>query len=173
MSKILTALSLRPAPLAVLAASLRDGGGEERQPAPRKFVLRDERAPRPGAHTLDAHTLDAHTLEVWQGQDPAQRIANTLLLCAIRDRAEQVVIEPQAREVRVQFVAPGGVREQKLPRFALQPIVEHYQSLAPSDENAEEFRVSLVVDEQLYQVQFSALSTHWGEGVTVQFSPQT
>lgn len=162
MSKIFKALALRQATLATIMASLRDGNGEERQPAPRKFVFCDERAA----------PEQTQTLEVWQGQDPAERIANTLLLCAIRDRAQQVVIEPQAREVRVQFLAPDGVREQKLPRFALQPILSHFQSLAPRDFNgdAATFHVQLAVDEKLYQVQFSALSTHWGEGVTVHFS---
>ena len=124
MSKLLSALALRPATLERIEAYLRDGGGEERQPPPRKFVFSDRR--RKGEPS-DA----APTLAVWTGQDPAERIANTILLCAIRDRAHQVTLAPSDKGVRVSFQAASGVlREQKLPTFALAPIVQHFKALS-------------------------------------------
>ena len=167
MSRILTALSLRRASVAEFEAMLRDGGGEERQPPPRKFVFADERA--------STGQAAPQTLPVWTGQEPGERIANTILLCAIRDRASQVTLEPSAQGVCVRFEIERGVREQKLPAFALAPIVRHFKTLANADapdpsQLCGEVRVA--VDEQLYSVQFSPLSTQWGEGVKVRLSPR-
>ena len=195
MSKILTSLSLHPATLERIEAQLRDGGGEERQPAPRKFVVSDERdAAQPhSAHGRDAQSQSApsHRLAVWTGQEPGERIANTILLCAIRDRAHQVTLEPQAKGVRVRFEIANGTREQKLPAFALEPIVRHFKALASESDDAatapgtesdsvsrqssidrsESFgQVAIAVDEQLFHISFSPLPTQWGAGVKVQFS---
>ena len=173
MSKLLTMLSLRPATLARIEAQLRDSGGEERQPAPRKFVFSDQRGLAPA--------LPWQTLEVWTGQEPGERIANTILLCAIRDRAHQVTLEPEAKGVKVRFAIASGVREQKLPAFALEPIVRHFKTLSCDDEatatqessiNPSELfgQVAVAVDEQLFHISFSPLPTQWGAGVKVQFS---
>lgn len=187
MSKILTILALRPATLALIEAQLRDGGGEERQPAPRKFVLADERA------QSQSQSVPSQRLDVWTGQEPGERIANTILLCAIRDRARQVTLEPDAKGVKVRFEIESGVREQKLPAFALAPIVRHFKTLASdlagddaatasgtSTDNASHERetndlelsgqVAVAVDQQLFHISFSPLLTQWGAGVKVQFS---
>ena len=165
--------------MAQIEAQLRDGGGEERQPPPRKFVIAQQRSlaqSSPGVAPFQ-------TLSVWTGQEPGERIANTILLCAIRDRARQVTLEPNAKGVKVRFQIENGVREQKLPGFALAPIVRHFKTLASSERSetqnggeADDFKVSgavrIAVDEQLYHVQFSPLSTQWGAGVKVEFSPR-
>ncbi len=171
MSKILKALALHPATLAQIEAQLRDGYGEERQPAPRKFVFADERG--------SSQTASGQTLDVWTGQEPGERIANTILLCAIRDRAQQVTLEPGEKGVNVRFEVASGVREQRLPTFALAPIVRHFKSLASDDESAatkddQELsgQVAIAVDEQLFHVSFSPLPTAWGAGVKVQFFPR-
>ena len=179
MSKLLSVLSLRRATLAHIEAQLRDGGGEERQPPPRKFVFSDERV-------VNRKTaVTSQTLQVWTGQDPGERIANTILLCAIRDRAHQVTLEPGAKGVKVRFQIESGVlREQKLPAFALEPIVRHFNALtqhevaapnpgAPSevaDVRPLAGEVRIAVDEQFYKISFSPLVTQWGAGVKVQFS---
>ena len=171
MSKILTLLALRPASLAQVEAITSDGGGEERQPPPRKFVLADKRrAPQNSVSSTQK-------LAVWTGQEPGERIANTLLLCAIRDRAHQVTLTPSAKGVEVRFQIESGVREQKLPAFALAPIVEHFKTLASDaaqgTSNGElSGQARIAVDEQFYEVRFSPLPTQWGAGVKVQLSPR-
>ncbi len=174
-SKILKALSLRIADSASIELLLNDGGGEERQPPPRKFVVSDERHP---AHHSPEQS-PAQTLAVWTGQEPGERIANTILLCAIRDRAWQVTLEPEAAGVKVRFQIESGVREQKLPAFALAPIVRHFKALTsarqapPENENFElSGAVYIAVDEQFYEVQFSPFANQWGKGVEVRLSPQ-
>ena len=181
MSKILTILALRPATLEHIEASLRDGSGEERQPAPRKLVFADERA--------KTQSPPSQTLDVWTGQEPGERIANTILLCAIRDRARQVTLEPHAKGVKVRFEIESGVREQRLPTFALAPIVRHFKTLASDDaatptdtavhsaaqENSTDElelfgQIAIAVDQQLFHISFSPLCTQWGAGVKVQFS---
>ena len=174
-SKILKALSLRVADSASIELLLNDGHGEERQPPPRKFVVSDER--HSAYHSPDQPS--AQTLAVWTGQEPGERIANTILLCAIRDRAWQVTLEPEAAGVSVRFQIESGVREQKLPTFALAPIVRHFKALTsarqapPENENFELSGAAYIaVDEQFYQVQFSPLANQWGKGVEVRLSPQ-
>lgn len=167
MKRIWYQLELRRATLLEIQAHLSDDDGRERQPAPRKFVL--------AGRNDDPPKLAPQTLSVWRGQEPAERIANTILLCAIRDRARQVIMEPRARELRVQFLMPHGVREQKLPLFSLAPIVHHFQSLAQTGENMENeikpFSVDVAVDKRRYRVRFAALAAQWSDGVTMQFSP--
>ena len=175
-SKILKALSLQVADLVSIEALLNDGGGEERQPPPRKFVVSDERE---NHDHLQEHS-SAQTLAVWTGQEPGERIANTILLCAIRDRAWQVTLEPEAAGVKVRFQIESGVREQKLPAFALAPIVRHFKALTRDRQTPvenENFELSgavyIAVDEQFYEVQFSSLANQWGKGVEVRLSPQS
>ena len=158
-------LGFRPATLAQLDVRLRDGGGEERQPAPRKFVLHGQ-----VCEGVSRGQPQSSSLSVWRGQEPAQRIGNTILLCAIRDRASKVVLEPRARELRVQYELDRGVREQKLPSFALAPLIHHFHSLAQSGaERGEAFCVELWADEHRYRVQFSGHATGFGQGLTIQF----
>lgn len=164
MHRIWNQLDLQRATLEQIEARLGDGGGQERQPAPRKIVS-------------DCADQDAPLqLEVWRGQEPAQRIANTILLCAIRDRASQVILEPGAQGMRVRFIIENGVREQKLPGFALAPIVRHFYALARIDTTSQPAQnsgsVRLSVDEQFYELRFSPLSTQWGDGMKVSFSSQ-
>ena len=119
----------------------------------------------------------AQKVAVWTGQEPGERIANTILLCAIRDRAWQVTLEPGAQGVKVRFQIENGVREQKLPTFALAPIVRHFTSLvgeAAHDETELQLQgeARIAVDEQFYEVQFSPMQTRWGNGVKMRLSPQ-
>lgn len=162
-----------------IEAQLRDGGGEERQPPPRKFVSFDERE----VPQISPLAPSSQTLGVWTGQEPGERIANTILLCAIRDCAKQVTLEPSAKGVKVSFQIENGVREQKLPGFALAPIVRHFKALTRREHSGDlkcdeadnckmSGEVRIAVDEKFYEVQFSPLPTQWGEGVTVRLSPQ-
>lgn len=174
-NKILKALSLRVADSASLELLLNDGHGEERQPPPRKLILSDERY----AHRDSRPSSSVQTLAVWTGQEPGERIANTILLCAIRDRAWQVTLEPEAAGVKVRFQIESGVREQKLPAFALAPIVRHFKALTSARQappENEDFMLSgairIAVDEHFYEVKFSPLANQWGNGVEVRLFPQ-
>lgn len=165
MQHIWNQFKLQRATLEEIEACLGDGGGQERQPAPRKIVSN---------HSRPNVSSEPHQLEVWRGQEPAEHIANTILLCAIRDRASQVILEPGAQGVRVRFIIENGVREQKLPGFALAPIVRHFHALARIDSASQSAQscgsVRLSVDEEDYELSFSPLPTKWGDGVKVSFS---
>ena len=185
MKQMWNQLGLLRSSLGEIESLLRDGGGEERQPAPRKFVIAGENSSN-NAQVGGAKPQAPQTLSVWRGQEPAQRIANTILLCAIRDRASQVLLEPGEGELSVRFIIESGERQQKLPSFALAPIVQHFQCLAQANQkeaSESEPRVApgkkpwpangqlrLSVDEEFYDLQFSPLPTRWGDGVKVQFS---
>ncbi len=151
--------------LGLKRATLRDfesGGEEEKQPAPLKLAYPELNEAPAGADN-------------WRGQEPVERIVNTILLCAVRDGASVISIEPQTRNVRVRYTVAGDVREHiKLPTLALKPIVARLKMLAQIELQQENAllggRIRLQVDEQFYELHVTTHPTVWGERVEMRFS---
>lgn len=148
-------------------ALLRDfaaGGEEEKQPAPLKLAY-------PELSELPSGADD------WRGQAPVERIVNTILLCAVRDGASAISIEPQTRGVRVRYTVAGDVREHiKLPTLALKPIVARLKLLAQIEWQSDaapdakrDGRIRLRVDEHFYDLHVTTHATEWGERVEMRF----
>lgn len=148
-------------------ATLRDfavGGEEERQPAPLKLAYPELSEAPSGADN-------------WRGQEPVERIVNTILLCAVRDGASAISIEPQTRGVRVRYTVAGDVREHiKLPTLALKPIVARLKLLAQiewqqdaSSDVRQDGRIRLCVDGHFYDLHVTTHPTEWGERVDMRF----
>ncbi len=148
-------------------ASLRDfeaGGKEERQPAPLKMAF-------PELSEVPAGADD------WRNQAPVERIVNTILLCAVRDGASAISIEPQTRGVRVRYTVAGDKRDHiQLPTLALAPIVARLKLLAQIEREQSEKqgekqrgRIRLRVDDHFYDLHVSTHPTEWGERVEMRF----
>lgn len=144
-------------------ATLRDFEGEsdiaEKQPPPLKLAYPELNEAPSGA-------------DDWRGQEPVERIVNTILLCAVRDGASLIFIEPQTRSVRVRYVVQGDTREHiQLPNLTLKPIVARLKQLArievPGD--GQKGRIRLCVDERFYDLHVSTQLTQWGERVELRF----
>jgi type II secretory ATPase GspE/PulE/Tfp pilus assembly ATPase PilB-like protein len=121
-----------------------------------------------------------HTLDDWRSQEPAERIVNTVLLCAIRDGARQIIFEPYARGVHVKFVLsemsalhpdePRVRDHMKLPLFAHEPVIARVKSLAHFGNRSEQWGlIRLHVDETAYDLHVSTQPTPWGERVELRF----
>ncbi len=142
------------------------GGEEERQPAPLKLAYPELNEASSGA-------------DDWRGQAPVERIVNTILLCAVRDGASAISIEPQTRSVRVRYTVAGDVREHiKLPTLALKPIVARLKRLAQIElqqsgapDVKQGGRIRLRVDEHFYDLHVTTHPTEWGERVELRFQP--
>lgn len=145
-------------------ATLRDfeleGDGAEKQPAPLKLAYPE----------LDEAPAGADN---WRGQEPVERIVNTILLCAVRDGASLIFIEPQTRNVRVRYVVQGDTRDHiQLPTLALKPIIARLKRLARIEVRADarqKGRIRLCVDERCYDLHLSTHPTEWGERVELRF----
>jgi type IV pilus assembly protein PilB len=145
-------------------ANLRDfewNGAEEKQPAPLKMAFPDLNEA-------------AGSADMWRGQEPAERIVNTILLCAVRDGATAISIEPETQSVRVRYIIAGEVREHlKLPTLALEPIVSRFKRLAQIELQAGAAQwgsIRLRVDEHFYELHVQTHPTQWGERVELRFS---
>ncbi|PQV64930.1 hypothetical protein B1R32_103197 [Abditibacterium utsteinense] len=157
--------------LGLKRATLHDfevGGEEEKQPAPLKLAYPELNVAPAGA-------------DDWRGQEPVERIVNTILLCAVRDGASVISIEPQTRGVRVRYTVEGEVREHiKLPSLALEPIVARLKLLARIElqqgASHDAFQgersgghIRLRVDEHFYDLHVTTHPTPWGERVELRF----
>lgn len=150
--------------LGLRCASLADFEAEnqaEKQPAPLKLAYPELNEAPSGA-------------DDWRGQEPVERIVNTILLCAVRDGASLIFIEPQTRNVRVRYVVKGDTRDHiQLPTLALKPIVARLKRLAQIElppDATQKGRIRLRVDERFYELHFSTHPTQWGERVELRFS---
>lgn len=174
---LFSSLGLRRAGLADLGWA----NDEERQPQRRQFVLPLAFNSQPSSENAP---LDA--LSDWRRQEPVERLVNTILLCAIRDGASFVVIEPQNTGVQVRFGVEGtpellgSVIERehlRLPFLTLEPIVTRIKGMALGSQDREaledrEFQGSFEVrvNEGNYLLHVSTQPTTWGERIEVRFS---
>jgi len=135
-------------------------GDADRQPAPLKMAYPE----------LDEAPAGA---DDWRGQEPVERIVNTILLCAVRDGASLIFIEPQTRNVAVRYVVRGDTRDHiQLPTLALKPIVERLKRLAQIEKAlgvGQNGRIRLCVDERFYDLHVTTQPTPWGERVELRF----
>ena len=150
-------------------------------------------APQTTATTVDAQELPESLIsfhlggddqarrlqmvEDWRALGPVARIVNTILLCAIRDGAEQITLDPQARGVHVRFTTCDAIRDHiKLPSFTLAPITGLVKTMAQIDTaeiGAQHGLIKLRVNDLEYALQVSTHSTPWGERVELRFAPKT
>lgn len=142
------------------------GGGDdaEKQPAPLKLAF-------PGLDEAPSGADD------WRGQEAVERIVNTILLCAVRDGASAISIEPQTQSVRVRLTVAGNVRDHlKLPMLTHQPIVARVKLLARIEKatgatpQTQSGLIRLRVDEHFYHLHVQTQLTPWGERVELHFS---
>lgn len=119
---------------------------------------------------------DEVDLESLRSQTPVKRIVNTLLLCAVRDHASRMIVEPEGaanqRGVNVRYTVGEKERDHlKLPLYVLKPIVAHFREMARASTETPEFsgKVRLTVDGRTCDLLVSAQTTPRGEHLTVDF----
>lgn len=151
----------------------------ETQPAPFKITFANEEAVAAGGNPAEGEvpTIGArddtaegpHRPRNWSGQEPVERIVKAILLCAIRDGASDIHIDPQPRAVTVRYRIKGVMRDHlKLPMLVLDPIATRFKLLGKLDPaaNAAQWGViRLRVDERDYDMQISTQPTEFGERI--------
>jgi len=158
MKDIWSVLNLNPATASELNALDGVSTGEDNQSAPLKISFPDLKSHRDTA---------VATVSDWHRQEPVERIVNTILLCAIRDGAQMITVEPEPTGIRVRFTLDDIVRDHiQLPAFALAPVVARFKTLAAL--NLDELKeqsgaIRLQVDGRDYDLHLSTSPTSWGQ----------
>ena len=147
------------------AADLADGIDEnERQPAPFKMAF-----PGPGGSEAETTSVGG-----WREQDPVERIVNSILMCAIKDGASDIHIEPLAKSVSVRYRVKGELRDHlRLPGLVHKPLVARIKKLGKLDTAGGEAQwgvIRLRLDERDYDLQISTQPTEHGERVMMRVS---
>lgn len=150
----------------------------ETQPVPFKMTFANEEAVAGRSAALDGEIPamgvreDAdgpHRPRNWSGQEPVERIVKAILLCAIRDGASDIHIDPQPRAVTVRYRIKGVLRDHlKLPMLVLEPIATRFKLLGKLDPGAHAAQwgvIRLRVDERDYDLQISTQPTEHGERI--------
>jgi type II secretory ATPase GspE/PulE/Tfp pilus assembly ATPase PilB-like protein len=158
MKDIWSVLNLNPATSSELDALDGVSTGDDNQSAPLKISFPDLKSKRDTA---------VATVSDWHRQEPVERIVNTILLCAIRDGAQIITVEPEPRGIRVRFTLDDTIRDHiQLPIFALEPLVARFKTLAALKLDQSEQQsgaIRLQVDGRDYGVYLSTSPTMWGQ----------
>jgi type II secretory ATPase GspE/PulE/Tfp pilus assembly ATPase PilB-like protein len=126
-----------------------------------------------GVIFMASHADPLLTSPDWHKQAPIERIANSILLCAIRDGASDIDIEPYPTGVLVRYLIQGRWREHlKLPTLVSKPLAAHFKELAHLEENGTAGQwggFQLIIDEQDYNLAICTRITPHGESIQLRF----
>lgn len=166
MADIWSVLKLKPATLSEIDALDGVSSGEEERGAHSKISF-------PEAHT-SRETAVATVLD-WHRQEPVERIVNAILLCALRDGARGITVEPEPRIVRVRFKFHDTIRDHiQLPIFTLEPVALRLKLLARLDTASHEQSgtLTLQVDGTRHELQIQTSPTAWGQRIELEFASE-
>ena len=136
----------------------------------------------------DVHTLfegmDAHEAEVEdassQGVEaaPIVRLVDVVLADAVRARASDVHVEPQAGELRIRYRVDGLLRDvMTVPRNAIAATVSRIKIVSGLDiaerRRPQDGRAKLTVDGMVVEARISTLPTLHGEKVVIRLLPRS
>jgi type IV pilus assembly protein PilB len=106
------------------------------------------------------------------GDAPIVLIVNLLITQALRDRASDVHIEPQADKLRIRFRIDGALRDVRLlPRQLGRPIASRLKLLAEMDivdrHRSQDGQTTMVLDGRAIDIRVSSMETIWGEKIVL------
>ncbi len=126
-----------------------------------------------GAQDAATDYEDEHQKQVEEA--PIVRLANTILQSAIKEKASDIHIEPDRRNIRVRFRIDGVLHEAiQMPGYITAPLTRRYKVLA--NVNIIEYRVpqqgqiGTRYDGIEYTLRFNTVPTHYGEKIIIRLS---
>jgi type IV pilus assembly protein PilB len=125
------------------------------------------------------HETDAPELAAEQAVEsaPVVRLVETVLADAVRARASDVHIEPQAGDLRIRYRVDGLLRDvMMVPRSASAAAVSRIKILSGLDiaerRRPQDGRAKLIVDGSVVEARVSTLPTLHGEKVVIRLLPR-
>lgn len=121
--------------------------------------------------TEDAEELDLH-VEEGGDEAPIIRMVNAIVLQAIRERASDIHIEPQSRDMRVRYRIDGVLHEAMRPPKRLQnAIISRVKVMANMDiaekRLPQDGRIMLQVEGKDYDFRISSVPAMHGEKISI------
>lgn len=109
---------------------------------------------------------------------PVVQIVDLLLTQALRDRASDIHIEPQADRLRIRFRIDGALHDvNSLPTSLVGPIASRLKILAQMDivdrHRSQDGQLEMTIDSRPVDVRVSTMETIWGEKVVLRLLDRT
>jgi type IV pilus assembly protein PilB len=109
---------------------------------------------------------------------PVVQIVDLLLTQALRDRASDVHIEPQADRLRIRFRIDGALHDvNSLPPSLVGPIASRLKILAQMDivdrHRSQDGQLEMTIDSRPVDIRVSTMETIWGEKVVLRLLDRT
>jgi type IV pilus assembly protein PilB len=128
---------------------------------------------------VDRETTPPATLAIPLRADaPVVQIVDLLLTQALRDRASDVHIEPQADRLRIRFRIDGALHDvNSLPTSLVGPIASRLKIMAEMDivdrHRSQDGQVEMNIDGRPVDIRVSTMETIWGEKVVLRLLDRT
>ena len=128
---------------------------------------------------VDRQETPAATLAIPLRADaPVVQIVDLLLTQALRDRASDIHIEPQADRLRIRFRIDGALHDvNALPTSLVGPIASRLKILADMDivdrHRSQDGQLEMTIDSRPVDVRVSTMETIWGEKVVLRLLDRT
>jgi len=128
---------------------------------------------------IDRQEGPAATLQIPLRADaPVVQIVDLLLTQALRDRASDVHVEPQADRLRIRFRIDGALHDvNDLPTSLVGPIASRLKILANMDivdrHRSQDGQLEMTIDGRPVDIRVSTMETIWGEKVVLRLLDRT
>lgn len=120
----------------------------------------------------DAGDDDADAIAKVSEEAPIIRIANTIIIQAIKDEASDIHVEPDRRGVRVRYRVDGVLHEvMPLPKYIDKPLISRFKIMSSMDiaerRIPQDGRIPISWESKDYDLRVSCLPTIFGEKIVM------
>ncbi len=115
---------------------------------------------------------DADAIAKVSEEAPIIRIANTIIIQAIKDEASDIHVEPDRRGVRVRYRVDGVLHEvMPLPKYIDKPLISRFKIMSSMDiaerRIPQDGRIPISYESKDYDLRVSCLPTIFGEKIVM------
>ena len=111
-------------------------------------------------------------------EGPIVRVANTIIQQAINERASDIHVEPQARNLRIRYRIDGVLHEAlSLPKYVQAPLISRYKIMAEMNiaekRLPQDGRIPIRYQNKDYDLRVSSIPTPHGEKIVMRILDKT
>ncbi len=151
-----------------------DGGAPTRPQDLRGSVMTDV-----AAYSARGDTEDDEKAALREAEEgPIVRVANTIIQQAINERASDIHVEPQPRNLRVRYRIDGVLHEAlSLPKYVQAPLISRYKIMAEMNiaekRLPQDGRIPIRYNQKDYDLRVSSIPTPHGEKIVMRILDKT
>ncbi len=151
-----------------------DGGAPARPQDLRGSVMTDI-----AAYSARGDTEDDEKAVIREAEEgPIVRVANTVIQQAINERASDIHVEPQPRNLRIRYRIDGVLHEAlSLPKYVQAPLISRYKIMAEMNiaekRLPQDGRIPIRYNQKDYDLRVSSIPTPHGEKIVMRILDKT